>query len=213
MEDVREVVVRWKKNKLCMREACLPRKRRERERVIYSLRARLENVYPRGCRGVNAITFREMDLIALIIFNGRWEWKEKVHVENVERSTGIIEEGGGGGFRKNRDKLHSFGIDCLSNRYRTVAQSFGNPRSFAAYVLYYVSKGKECPYQISPGVRWMHGRVDNEYIYICIREIECRAYYGATRFLSVIDSGRNWVELGRDLFLALDSERLCVPFA
>lgn len=59
----------------------------------------------------------------------------------------------------------------------------------------------------------MHGRVDNEYIYICIREIECRAYYGATRFLSVIDSGRNWVELGRDLFLALDSERLCVPFA
>lgn len=166
MEDVREVVVRWKKNKLCMREACLPRKRRERERVIYSLRARLENVYPRGCRGVNAITFREMDLIALIIFNGRWEWKEKVHVENVERSTGIIEKGGGGGFRKNRDKLHSFGIDCLSNRYRTVAQSFGNPRSFAAYVLYYVSKGKECPYQISPGVRWMHGRVDNEYIYI-----------------------------------------------
>lgn len=123
MEDVREVVVRWKKNKLYMREACLPRKRRERERVIYSLRARLENVYPRGCRGVNAITFREMDLIALIIFNGRWEWKEKVHVENVERSTGIIEKGGGGGFRKNRDKLHSFGIDCLSNRYRTVAQS------------------------------------------------------------------------------------------
>lgn len=31
-----------------------------------------------------------------------------------------------GGFRKDRDKLHGFGelgIDCLSNRYRTVAQS------------------------------------------------------------------------------------------
>lgn len=92
-----------------MREACLPRKRRERERVIYSLRARLENVYPRGCRGVNAITFREMDLIALIIFNGRWEWKEKVHVENVERSTGIIEEGGG------RRDFARIGINCTAS--------------------------------------------------------------------------------------------------
>lgn len=191
MEDVREVVVRWKKNKLYMREACLPRKRRERERVIYSLRARLENVYPRGCRGVNAITFREMDLIALIIFNGRWEWKEKVHVENVERSTGIIEEGGG------RRDFARIGINCTASAsivYRIATEPLLNPRSFAAYVLYYVSKGKECPYQISPGVRWMHGRVDNEYIYIYIsaRSSVERIMAQPASYLSSIRVGIGW---------------------
>lgn len=147
------------------RSLLTPKKERERESDLFvacavgkCLPARMSR---RKCHYVSRDGFNCFDHI-------QWEWKEKVHVENVERSTGIIEEGGGGGFRKNRDKLHSFGIDCLSNRYRTVAQSFGNLRSFAAYVLYYVSKGKECPYQISPGVRWMHGRVDNEYIYIYI---------------------------------------------
>lgn len=198
-----------------MREACLPRKRRERERVIYSLRARLENVYPRGCRGVNAITFREMDLIALIIFNGRWEWKEKVHVENVERSTGIIEEGGG------RRDFARIGINCTASAsivYRIATEPLLNrsvirDRSLPTFsIMSPRGKNARIKFHLACG-GCTEGWITNIYIYICIREIECRAYYGATRFLSVIDSGRNWVELGRDLFLALDSERLCVPFA
>lgn len=175
---------------------------RERERgLIYSLRARLENVYPRGCRGAKAArmplqpAYREMDLIALIIFNGR-RYGEKVHVENVERST------------ESRGDFARIAINCTASGslasivYRIATEPLLNPirrnlRSFSAYVLYYVSKGKEFPYQISPGVRWMYGRVD-------ITNISARSSvaYGATYLLlSVIDWGRNWVELGRNVFL------------
>lgn len=110
MEDVREVVVRWKKNKLCMREACLPRKRREREResdlfvacaVGKCLPARMSR---RKCHYVSRDGFNCFDHI-------QWEWKEKVHVENVERSTGIIEEGGG---RREGD-FARIGINCTAS--------------------------------------------------------------------------------------------------
>lgn len=64
--------------------------------------------------------FREMDLIALIIFNGQRNG-EKVRVENVERSTESR-----GGFRKNRDKLHSFG-ELASIVYRIATEPLLNP--------------------------------------------------------------------------------------
>lgn len=98
----------------------------------------------------------------------------------------------GGGFARTAinctasGSWHRLFIESLPNRCSI--QSVRNPRSLSAYVLYYVSKGKERPYQISPGVRWMHGRVDNEYI----REIECRTWRNYASYLSSIGVGIGW---------------------
>lgn len=105
------------------RKACSPRKRRQGGDLFVAcapekcLPARMSR---RKGRMPLRAAFREMDLIALIIFNGRRNG-EKVHVENVERSTESR-----GGFRKNRDKLHSFG-ELASIVYRIATEPLLNP--------------------------------------------------------------------------------------
>lgn len=116
----------------------------------------------------------------------------------------------GGGFARTAinctasGSWHRLFIESLPNRCSI--QSVRNPRSLSAYVLYYVSKRKERPYQISPGVRWMHGRVDNEYI----REIECRTWRNYASYLSSI--GVELGGIGSWRILSMDSERLRAPF-